>query len=208
MRTTPHNPAGQTPQPGRRLRVGRPRPLPRALYNSTELRDGLDTDLNVTIGTVWNMCDWRRVVQRRRRRNALADLAACQGRRHADRSGVVDYLSDAGGRGRWSGVACLSLLTGTATSDWWASYASCNRQSSMQSSIGSGLREYDVMAGGRRRPGPPQPLTSCSQAASSTPKPASTTTTRYYNHHRPLPSNRPHRLRGRVTLYGIVAMTL
>ncbi|MDI9433218.1 MAG: hypothetical protein QM570_16000 [Planctomycetota bacterium] len=31
---------------------------PQTLYNSTELQDGLDTDLNVyTIGTVWNMCD-------------------------------------------------------------------------------------------------------------------------------------------------------
>ncbi|MDI6450233.1 RHS repeat-associated core domain-containing protein [Anaerobaca lacustris] len=32
---------------------------PQTLYNSTQLQDGLDTDLNVyTIGTVWNMCDW------------------------------------------------------------------------------------------------------------------------------------------------------
>ncbi|MDI6451757.1 RHS repeat-associated core domain-containing protein [Anaerobaca lacustris] len=32
---------------------------PQTLYNSTQLQEGLDTDLNVyTIGTVWNMCDW------------------------------------------------------------------------------------------------------------------------------------------------------
>lgn len=38
---------------------------PQTLYNSTQLQDGLDTDLSVyTIGTVWNMPDWGALTQR------------------------------------------------------------------------------------------------------------------------------------------------
>lgn len=38
---------------------------PQTLYNSTQLQEGLDTDLNVyTIGTVWNMCDRGALTQR------------------------------------------------------------------------------------------------------------------------------------------------
>ncbi|MDY0355240.1 MAG: RHS repeat-associated core domain-containing protein [Sedimentisphaerales bacterium] len=125
---------------------------PQTLYNSTELQDGLGTDLNVyTIGTVWNICDWPQKSYNVSGAGTHSLMwQYIKDNRTADGSdrGWVDYLQWTPGAGDAStGVACPELA------DWDGDQAiggprptlhHANRQSSIRNHQSEAVYEYDV----------------------------------------------------------------
>ena len=125
---------------------------PQTLYNSTELQDGLGTDLNVyTIGTVWNICDWPQKSYNVSGAGTHSLMwQYIKDNRTADGSdrGWVDYLQwTPGAGGASTGVACPELA------DWDGDQAiggprptlhHANRQSSIRNHQSEAVYEYDV----------------------------------------------------------------